>query len=74
MFIYLCIMDFRITYEYGTRTDKEIVVHNCMGEMHAKIKLNDYCKKKYGDGELRVITCTNDDIFSAFGDIFKGFR
>ena len=67
-------MDFRITYHYGIHTDKEIVVKNCMGEMHAKIKLNEYLKKKYGDGTLLIMTCRNDDLFSAFGDIFGGFR
>lgn len=72
-------MDFRITYQYVVYAgkilnNKEIVVKNCMGEMHAKIKLNEYLKKKYGEGELRVMTCSNDDIFSAFGNIFGGFR
>jgi len=67
-------MDFRITYEYGIHTDKETVVKNCLSELHAKMKLQEWLRKKYGDGELRVFICNNNDIFSVFGDIFKGFR
>jgi hypothetical protein len=66
-------MDYRITYEYGIHTGKEIVVKNCMGELHAKVKLNDYLKRKYGDGVLIVLTCSNNNAFNIFGDIFKGF-
>jgi hypothetical protein len=42
--------------------------------MHAKVKLNEYTKKKYNEFTHIIIhTCTEEkeDFFSLFGDIFN---
>lgn len=45
-------------------------VKNCMGELHAKIKLEDWLKKKHFDFQkLEVIKCEKD-ILSIFEDLF----
>ena len=58
--------------------NKETKVKNCESELHAKVKLNEYVKKKYGAEFTHIIiksciaqnTFTND-IFKQFGDIFN---
>jgi hypothetical protein len=64
--------------------NKEMIVNNCMSEMHAKAKLSDFCKKKYRiDYQyIIVISCKEKidlgNIFgngfpsNAFSDIFGG--
>jgi hypothetical protein len=55
---------------------KETVVKNCMSEMHAKAKLHDYCKKKYGTEftHIIVVVCTEkltaDNVMDRFNDMF----
>lgn len=48
-------------------------VKNCMSELHAKSKLEDYLKKKYNITKLIVLDCKPDlpGAFSMFNDIFK---
>ena len=56
--------------------NKEIVVKNCMSEMHAKAKLDDYCKKRYGIKYQCIIvtSCKEKSILNGFDNIFgKGF-
>lgn len=71
-------MNFRIKYEYGNLKDKETIVKNVSGEMHAKIKLHTWLENKHGKAELRVFSCVadygfsnNEDIMNFFGGIFK---
>lgn len=54
--------------------DKEIVIKECMSEMHAKVKLNEYCKKNYTEFCYIIIKfCKEEDsIGDLFGDIFPG--
>lgn len=56
---------------------KETIVKNCMSEMHAKVKLNEWCKTKYGIEFTHIIikTCVEkltlgDSFDSIFGDAF----
>lgn len=50
--------------------DKEMKVKNCMGELHAKVKLNEYLKSKIKDFDYIIIhTCKEDRI----GDFLRGF-
>lgn len=67
---------------------KEMIVKNCLSELHAKSKLEDFCKKKYGSEYHYIVikSCSEHflssngkidsnsmkDIFSNFGDIFGG--
>ncbi len=43
---------FRIKYEVHCKLqnffNKEIIVKNCFSELQAKVRLNDFCVKKYG--------------------------
>ena len=61
--------------------DKEMKVKNCLSNIEAQIKLEDFLKKKYTNfKQLKVHSCNKDvndifnDIFnntSIFNDIFK---
>lgn len=54
---------------------KEMIVKNCMSVLHAKSKLDDFCKKKYGKEyqHIIVISCTEKiDLGHIFGDGFPG--
>ena len=55
--------------------DKETKVKNCESELHAKVKLNEYARKKYGNEFTHIIIhiCKEekDDLFSLFGNIFN---
>jgi hypothetical protein len=56
---------------------KEMIIKNCMSEMHAKSKLDDYCSKKYGvEYQFIIVTsCVEKfDFNDSFENIFgKGF-
>lgn len=60
--------------------DKEIIIKNCMSELHAKTKLDNFCKKKYKEYQYIIVkSCKKDksvleDIMggSGFNDIFGG--
>ena len=67
--------------------NKEMVVKNCLSSMHAKAKLDDYCKNKYGVEYQFIIvkSCIEkfdfngsfENIFqNGFGmsDLFKGAK
>jgi len=70
---------FRIKYDVHCKLqnffNKEMVVKHCMSEMHAKVKLNEFLKKKYGIEFCHIIisSCEEEnDILSMFNDdIFK---
>ena len=53
---------------------KETKVKNCMSEMHAKVKLNDYVKQKYGIEftHIIIISCKEDGIAGLYNDLFGG--
>ena len=61
-------MTFVIDYTYGNLTGKRIRVKNCVNEFDAKCKLHDYLIKKYGSGELEIISCYGEeDVLAMFG-------
>jgi hypothetical protein len=53
--------------------DGVIKVKNCMSDLHAKSKLEDYLKGLYNIDHLEVVSCRPDvpDILNMFNDIFK---
>lgn len=54
---------------------KETKVKNCLSELHAKVKLNDFVKEKYGIEFTHIIVheCKEDnDFLKMFGDILNG--
>lgn len=54
--------------------NKKANVKNCLNELQAKMKLNEYLKQKHPDfKELVINTCT-EDLFSVFGIFGKGFK
>jgi len=48
-----------------------IKVKNCMSDLHAKVKLEDYLKRKHKDFEKLVVVSCVKDIFSIFGGLFN---
>lgn len=74
-------MDYTINYnlylQSKTLYDKIIIVKNKSGELVAKVALEDYLKRKYGDNFLRleITSCMNDnminkDFITWFGSVF----
>ena len=67
---------FRIKYTVKCKLQnffkKEMLVKHCMSEMHAKTKLDSYCKKKYGIEYIciLIVSCREEDVLGQFGDIF----
>ena len=51
---------------------KEIIVKNCVSEIHAKFKLDDFCKKKYGIefDYLIISSCNEKSVFDISNEIF----
>ena len=61
--------------------NKEIKINNCMSELHAQIKLEEYLKRKYINFDKLVVESVKEDfilnnIFSGnnFNDIFNMFK
>lgn len=48
-----------------------IKVKNSMSDLHAKVKLEDYLKRKHKDFEKLVVVSCTEDIFSIFSNAFK---
>lgn len=64
------IIEYKIYFTLKPPQIHETKIKNCMGELHAKIKLEDWLKKKHSDfKQLEVIKCEKD-VFGLFGDIF----
>jgi hypothetical protein len=68
---------YRLKYEVHCKLqnffNKEIVVKNCLSVLHAKAKLDEYCKKKYGIEYQCIIvkSCSEEnDYMSAFDNLF----
>lgn len=53
--------------------NKEMIVKNCMSELHAKSKLDDYCKKKYGIEYQCIIISSCKENYDLGGIFGKGF-
>ena len=65
------LIEYKVTVKGGAFYTGRIRVKNCMGQLHAKIKLDDYMKRKYNDYEtLQIIRC-DEDVIGFFSDIFK---
>ena len=63
---------YKVKCVYENHFNKEMIVKNCMSELHARVKLNEYCSKKYKEYVCIIITeCKEEtDLLSGFGDIF----
>lgn len=74
-------MNYRIKYNLVLSSeilyDKEIKVKNKDNELIAKVSLEDYLKRKYGNSfrQLVIISCLSDNPFEdlLFNTIFGGF-
>ena len=66
---------YRVKYDVHCKLqnffNKEMIVKNCLSELHAKAKLDTYYKSKYGvEYQCIVVTkCTCEDITNRFEDI-----
>ena len=64
------VIEYKIYFSNKSPTIHTTKVKNCMGELHAKIKLGEWLKKKHSDFKnLEIISC-KEDIVGMFGDIF----
>jgi hypothetical protein len=67
---------YRIRYDVHCSLEnffgKEIIVKRCYSEVHAKLKLGEYCEKKYGKEfqYIKFISVTKDTFEGLFGEIF----
>jgi hypothetical protein len=63
-------INYQIVYIGGTLSiEKQMKVSNCMSELHAKVKLEDYLKRKYNNfARLIVHSCIEDKLDKIFGD------
>jgi hypothetical protein len=50
---------------------KETRVKNCQSELHAKVKLNEYCKKHPGFTHIIIHSCREDNASTDFLDFFN---
>jgi hypothetical protein len=71
------LINYKVYLKDGTTHSKKIKVKNSFTELHAKSKLEDYCKKKINDFDKLVVNSCSEEIFKGldvFNDIFKGFK
>jgi hypothetical protein len=68
---------YRVKYEVHCKLqnffNKEMIVKKCLSALHAKAKLDDYCRNKYGiEYQCIIVTsCTEENnIMDAFDSIF----
>ena len=66
---------YNVKYEIELTNDKiihskEINVKNCENGVHAQIKLEGYLKKKYSNFKKMVVHSCNEDVMSAFNEMF----
>jgi len=63
------LINYGVYFKNGHYESHTMKVKNCMSELHAKIKLEDYLKKKHSDfNNLVVHKCRKD--FLGMSDIF----
>lgn len=69
--------DYRLQYEVHCKLqnffNKEIIVKKCLSGLHAKAKLDDYCKRKYGiEYQCIIVTSCKEenDYMDAFDSVF----
>ena len=65
-------IDYEIYFKNGTHEHKKpMKIHNCIGELHAKVRLEEFLKKKYPKFEKLVVFSCKDDInMKNFFDMF----
>jgi len=64
------LIDYGVYFTNGTYESHTMKIKNCMSEIHSKVKLEDFLKKKYSNFKSVVIyKCTNDilGLFSMMG-------
>ena len=64
-------LKYKVFLTNGDVLDKETKIANCYDDLHAKIRLGEWVKKKYSTNfsKLEIISC-DQDIISAFTDLF----
>lgn len=69
--------NYKVKYEVHCKLqnffNKEIIVKRCLSTLHAKAKLDDYCRKTYGIEYqcIIVLACTEENnIMDSFNSIF----
>lgn len=63
---------YKVLLEYGNSLEnKEIKIKNCMGGVHAQIKLEEYLKKKYKNFAKLIVKECKEDLIFQYNDMFK---
>jgi len=71
-------MNYRIKYNLvlkdQTLYDKEILVNNQINELFAKVNLENYLRRKYGDSFscLYIVSISENDFMNIFNSIVNG--
>ena len=63
-----------IYYSDDSFHNKEMKIKNCMSEMHAKVKLEEYLKKHNSNFQKLVVYSATEDVLGIFGDAFNWWK
>jgi hypothetical protein len=67
------VIQYEVHCKFQNFFNKEIIVKNCISVIHAKSKLDDYCKNKYDEYQYIIVKSCLEK-FPGFENIFgKGF-
>lgn len=66
------IITYKVILDSETLDNKQIIVKNKSSELIAKVSLEEYLRRKYGDSfkQLVIYHCSENDIMSMFNSIF----
>jgi hypothetical protein len=66
------VIKFEVHCLFQNYFNKEMNIKKCMSELHAKTKLDNFCKKKYGTEYQYIIisSCKEKMDFDGIGNIF----
>jgi len=62
---------YRVNVRDGGYYTGKMRIKNCMGELHAKVRLEAYMKRKHADFQSLIVYDCTERMFGFFGDIFK---
>lgn len=63
-------INYGIYFKNGHYQSGEMIVKNCITELHAKVRLNDFLKRKYPLFDHMVIYKCDEDMLSMFSKWF----
>lgn len=65
------IIEFGVYFDADRYQSGKMKVKNCMSSLHAKVKLEDFLKRKHTGFKSLVVYNCNENIFDGFNFIFQ---